>query len=226
MFMPSEKLIDEKELSWNNKGLEEMSKVIAVTHRVTLSTDADIKFLAVVAADTKKYGLELTAIEYISDIKEAMLERFSRGEYFMRSVRNVDFNEEAIGDPTGSYKKFHDITFDEFIGYQIIHRAKALFAKDKKLRSLFEIRSSASSVKFGAIKIDFEFMRRKYNLTDYEKSVNPLAYTKMIAAEVVKGYDYYDFQAIEITDTFSENGIKIFPQEIPKILINLPDYLD
>ncbi|MFH1692177.1 MAG: hypothetical protein ABIC68_06415 [Candidatus Omnitrophota bacterium] len=226
VFIPCENLIDEEKVSWSTKGLEEMSKVIAVAHRVALSTDAKIDFLAVTAADVKKYGLELTAIEYLPDIKEAMFEKVSRGEYFMRSVRNVDFNEKAVGDLKGTYKRFYDIAFDEFIGYQIIHRTKTLFAKDKELKNIFEIRSSASSVKFGIIKVDFEFMRKKYDLDNHEKSINPLEYAKMIAAEIIKNYSYHDFQAIEITDTFSGDSIKLLENDISQIVIKLPNYLD
>lgn len=226
VFVPCENLIDEENVTWSTKGLEEMSKVIAAAHRIALSTDAKIDFLAITAADVKKYGLELTAIEYLPDIKEAMFEKFSRGEYFMRSVRNIDFNEKAIGDHKGAYKKFYDITFDEFIGYQIIHRTKTLFAKDKKLKNIFEIRSSTSSVKFGIIKVDFEFMKKRYDLNNDEASINPLEYAKMIAAEIIKNYSYHDFQAIEITDTFSGNSIKILEKDISHVVISLPNYLE
>lgn len=226
VYIPSEKLIDEKNISWDTNELEEISKVISVVHRVALSTDAKIDFLAITAADVKKYGLELTSIEYLPDIREAMFEKFSRGEYFMRSVRNISFSEKTIGDYSGEYKKFFDITFDEFIGYQIIHRVKNLFAKDKKLKDLFELKSSSSLAKFGIIKVNLEFLRKKYNLNDYEKSINPLAYVKMIAAQIVKNYNYKNFQTIEITDTFSEETIKIFQKDIPRIVINLPEFLD
>lgn len=224
VYVPLSDLIDEAKLVWNLKGIEKMNEVISTVHRVMLSSDAKLKFLCVVATDIKKYGVELLAVEYVPDIQEAVLEKFSRGEFFARSVRDVGINPSAINDLTGKSENYYDITFDHFLGLQIIHRIKTLFYKDKTLQKIFEIKSATTTEKFGIIKLDFEFMRKTYNLTPREEKIDPLSYVSQMAALIVKNYNYRDFQAIELTDTFAKKTIKLTRDDLKKTKINLPTF--
>ncbi len=224
IYLPLENLIDEKSLEWNEKELDLINEVINIAHRVLLSTDANLSFLAIAATDVKTYGLELTIIEYIPDIKQAVLEKFSRGEFFSRSLKDVSSNPNAVNDMTGASKRFYDITFNEFISLQVMHRAKMLFSKDQTLKKIFEIKSSSVKEKFGIFRIEIEFFRKTYDLTPEEEKIDPLDYVKMIVAEVVKNYDFKDFQIFEITDTFSQKTVKVTPEDIKKIEIKLPKY--
>jgi hypothetical protein len=222
VYVPLEDLIDEKELTWNAQGFEKISKVIAAVHRVLLSSDAQLNFIGIVGTDIKKYGVELTAIEYVPDFKEAVLERFSRGEFFSRSVRNVSVNSQAIDDLTGESKTYYDITFPRFLGLQIIHRVKNLFAKDEALAAVFDLKSTASSDKFGIVRVDLEFIQKTYELTPEQEAIDPLEYTAMIAAQVTRNYDFKDIQAVELYDTFSERSRKLTLQDLKKMKIDLP----
>ncbi|MFH0876904.1 MAG: hypothetical protein V1863_01590 [Candidatus Omnitrophota bacterium] len=226
IYVPLENLVDEKNMTWDTAGLEKINQVMGIVHRVILSTDAKLNFLALVGADVKKYGLEITAIEYIPDVKEAILEKFSRGEFFRRSVKDVDFNPNAVNDVLGESKRFYNISFEQFLSLQIIHRAKTIFLKDKALQKLFEIKSSSWSEKFGVLKIDIEFLHKTYDLSQEEAKVKPLDYMRMIAAEVFKNYDFKTFQELQMTDTFSSDTIKILPGDIKNIKIKLPEILD
>jgi hypothetical protein len=227
IYFPSEKLVNAKDLMWDETGLEDVGKVLSVAHRVLLSSDASIDFVSVVAADVKNYGLELQTIEYVPDIKEAILERFSRGEFFMRSVRDVSLNPQTVNDRTAESKRFYDISFDQFLSQQIIHRVKSLFLKDKRLEKIYEIKSTGWSQKFGVLKIDFEFMKKRYDLTPEEEAIKPLDFVVMIAAKVINTYHYNNqMQAIELTDTFTKETKKLTSEELKKVKINLPEFLD
>lgn len=226
IYAPIEGLIDEKTLAWNKEALEKLNKVMNTVHRVLLSTDAKITFAGIIAADIKKFGIEFIIIEYVPDLREAVLEKFSRGEFFLRSVREVNVNPSLIGDKTGENLQYQNITFDEFLSLQIIHRAKSLFAKDKKLSNLFEVKSSSWSVKFGVLKIDMEFLKKRYDLTQEEEKIDPLDTLEMIAASVLKTYDYKDVQAVELTDTFTQKSVKRSREELKKVRIKLPEFTD
>ncbi len=227
IYFPSENLIDEKNLGWNAKGLEEASKILSITHRILLSSDAKIDFISAVAADVKNYGVELQTIEYVPDVKEAVLERFSRGEFFMRSVRDITMDPKRINDRSGESKRFYDITFDEFLSLQIIHRTKDLFSKDKRLEKIYEIKSTSWSQKFGVLKIDIECLKKKYDLTPEEEALKPLELITMIAAKVIGIYNYHDkMQAIELTDTFTKETRRLTSAELKKVKITLPEFLD
>ncbi|MGE5280469.1 MAG: hypothetical protein ACM3L6_06990 [Deltaproteobacteria bacterium] len=227
VYVPMQDLIDEKKMTWQAPALERLSKVIGVVHRMALSTDAHIDFLVFVAADVKYMGLEFIAMEYLPDLKEAMLERFSRGEYFLRSVRDVGINPEAQEDATGASRRYHDVTFDEFVCLQIIHRVKSLFARDESLAARYEIRSTSWSQKFGVLKIDIECIKKRYDQNAEADQRRPLDLFEMIAAQVVKTYDYYGkFQAIELADSFADDRVRLTPQQLREIKIDLPEFRD
>ena len=66
---------------------------------------------------------------------------------------------------------------------QIVNRAKSLFLKDKQLSSLFEIKSTNWEEKFGIIKLEIEFLKKRYDLSAQEEAIKPIDYVKMIAAQ-------------------------------------------
>lgn len=223
VYVPLTDLVDEEKLAWNTNGVEKMNKALSDVHRVILSSDAKIDFVAVVGTDIKKFGAELIAIEYVPDIKEAMLEKFSRGEFFARSVRDVAVNPAAVGDLTGASQDFYNISFNRFLALQIIHRTKTLFYKDKALAMIFDLKSTALDEKFGIIKIDLEFIKKRYDLKPEEDKIKPLDYVSMIAAQIVRNYAYKDFQTLEITDTFANETVKLTPESLKQIKIALPE---
>lgn len=224
VYLPVNDLVNEKDLGWNVDSLEKIGQVTSIVHRVILSTDANLDFVAVVAADVKKYGVQLTTFEYIPDVRQAILEKFSRGEFFMRSVKDITINPQAIDDLSGESLNYYDMTLDRFLGLQIIHRAKGLFAKDKVLSRIFDLKSTALAEKFGVIKIDFEFLKKTYLLSPEEEKINPLDYAAMIAAETIKNYDTRSFQAFELKDTFSGESKKLDRAALRKIKIDLPQF--
>lgn len=223
VYIPMTDLVDEEKATWNSKGLEKMSKIIGLAHRVLLSTDAKLDFLAVVGANIKKFGVELLSLEYVPDIHEAIMEKFSRGEFFLRSVRDVSFHaadeEKRI---ESAVARFYDVSFGRFVALQIIHRMKHLFVKDKSLGRLFELKSTASKDESGLVKIEMEFLRKSYD-TKPKEAGDPFEFAKMTAAVVARNYDYRGFKTIELTDTFSGRTEQLTPQTLKSTAIKLPD---
>lgn len=226
VYVPLTDLVKEEELSWNETGAEKINKVFSCVHRVLLSTDAQLDFVVMTAADVKHYGVQLITIEYIPDLRQAILENFSRGEFFERSVKDIQVDPKVVNDTTGKTRKYFDLSFNEFISFQIIHRVKSLFLKDKILSKLFELKSTTQNIKFGIIKLEFEFIKKKYDAEAGLEAIKPLDYVQMVTALVVKNYDAKDFQAIQITDTFSEESRKLLPEDLKKTKIKLPEFLD
>jgi hypothetical protein len=225
VYIPLNNLVDEKTAGLDIPGLKKMYSVLDTVHRLVLSTDARLDFLAIIGADVKKYGVELLIIEYIPDIQQAVLEKFSRGEFSMRSVRDLRYDPTLIGDLTGESRKYYDISFDQFICLQIIQRTKNIFLKDKQLSNLFEVRSSSWGEKFGIIKFELEFLKKRYDLSAQEEKIKPIDSVKMIAASVIANYNYKNLQGIEITDTFSGDTARLSLSDLKKVKIKLPEFL-
>ena len=222
VYLPLEDLVENDKVSWNAPGLEKVNKAIGVVHRVVLSSDADLDFAAVVGADVKKYGVAITVIEYVPDFKEAVYEKFSRGEFFARNVRDVNVNPETVGDLTGETMNTYDISFSHFLGLQILSRTRNIFAKDKTLSRIFEVKSVSQSEKFGIIRLEFEFTKKTYDLSAEEEAIRPLDTAAMVVALVIRNYNYEDFQQIVLIDTFADANVKFTPEAIRKIKIKLP----
>ena len=226
VFLPMENMVNGKTGTWEPKSLEKFNDVMNTIHRVMLSSDAPIDFIAFVAADIKKFGVQFLVIDYLQDLKEAVLERFSRGEFFMRSVRDISFDPMLIGDTLGENIDYHDITFGEFISLQIIHRTKNLFARNKTLDSLFDLKTTSWEEKFGILKIELEFIRKRYDLNPQEEKIKPLDEVVMVAAQTFHNYDFKDIQAVELTDTFADETKKLTLADLEKVKVTLPEYSD
>lgn len=226
VYVPLEGLVSETDLSWNAKEIEKLGKVLSIVHRVILSTDAELDFMVIVASDVKKFGVQLITYEYVPDVKQAILEKFSRGEFFRRSIKDVVVNPAAIGDLTGESISYFDLSFDRFLGLQVVHRAKNLFARDKTLSKIYDLKSTSQSERFGTIKIEMEFLKKTYDLTLEEENIKPLDYIKMIAAQVAANYDFKNFQAFELKDTFSGETATLDIAALKKVKIDLPELLE
>jgi len=74
---------------------EKVQDVLLGVSRVTLSTDADIKFYCIITQDVRIPEIQLVIIKYVDDIKRAFYRDISRGEYFKRTLIDMNENPQA-----------------------------------------------------------------------------------------------------------------------------------
>lgn len=82
-------------LSLSEDAQDKIQNVLLGASRATLSTDADIQFYCVIAQDIRIPELQLVIIKYIDDIKRAFYSDISRGEYFKRTIIDMNENPQA-----------------------------------------------------------------------------------------------------------------------------------
>ena len=68
--------------------------------RVSLSTDADIDFFTVVAADKTIPGVETIFVRHITDVKKFLIGVISRDDFFQRLLIDVRYNPGILADRT------------------------------------------------------------------------------------------------------------------------------
>ncbi|MFH1593388.1 MAG: hypothetical protein ABID09_01660 [Candidatus Omnitrophota bacterium] len=106
IFLPLPSLLDVS-LGLSDHAQDKIQNVLLGASRVTLSTDARIKFYCVIAQDVRLPEIQMIIIKYVDDIKRAFYNDISRGEYFKRTIIDINENpqskkEQAI---TGVFSK-------------------------------------------------------------------------------------------------------------------------
>ena len=121
-----------QEFKYNKTISEKMNNVLSVTRRVLFSMErlktVEPKFIYFVIADIKN-GIEMREILYYLDLKKVSYNFISIDEYQHRTIQDVNFLPEIIGDKEGSYLNYTDITMNDFVSQQIQHRIKLKFQK-------------------------------------------------------------------------------------------------
>jgi hypothetical protein len=121
-----------QEYTYNKAVLDKINNVWKVLRRVVFSLNrsetGEPKFYSLITADIKK-GFEMKEVFYYLDLKKVSYEYISWGEYQHRSIQDVNLNPQIIGDKDGNYIDYKDITMQEFIIGQILHRIKLKFNK-------------------------------------------------------------------------------------------------
>jgi hypothetical protein len=82
-------------LNLSEAAQDKVQNILLGASRVALSTDADIKFYCIIAQDVRLPEIQLVIIKYVDDIKRAFYHDISRGEYFKRTIIDMNENPQA-----------------------------------------------------------------------------------------------------------------------------------
>ena len=99
--------------------------------RVVLSSDAEVKYMAVNAFDSKK-NILLRAVMGIEDVKNYFYQRISHDDYMSRSI----FEFESSASAAQSVDDKHDISVNEFVGRMILSQMNVISRKDTQIGTL------------------------------------------------------------------------------------------
>lgn len=165
-----------QEFKYNKAIAEKMNNVLSVTRRVLFSMErvktVEPKFICFIIADIKN-GVEIREICYYPDLKKVSYNFISIDEYQHRTIQDVDFVPELIGDRQGVYLNYIDITLEDFISKQIQQRIKLKFQKP-------EVEKNADIDK-EIIKI-IAFTIKTYGIRNFnEVKINNLATNKTVS---------------------------------------------
>ena len=121
--------------------------VLAIT-RVSLSSDASIKFLVVTANDPA-WELGLRIIQSLQDVKDFLYQRISRSDYEERLVLEIDSEDE--GNVHGiPHENGKDISLNEFAGRLIVSQFNMMCRNNPFLGAILD----GSKMKYGEFRGD------------------------------------------------------------------------
>lgn len=94
IYLPLTDLMDFS-FSLSKSASDKINDVIFSAARVSLSTDADIKFYCVIAHDVKMPELQVIIIKCVDDIRRLFANDISRGEYMKRMLIDLRWSPQA-----------------------------------------------------------------------------------------------------------------------------------
>ncbi len=94
MYLPIANLFNLK-LNISESAQDKIQDALLSASRIVLSTDAEIDFYCVITQDMRMPEIQLVIIKYTDDVKRAFFHDISRGEYFKRSLIDINENPQA-----------------------------------------------------------------------------------------------------------------------------------
>ncbi len=127
IFIPLPSLLDIT-LRINKEASDMIQDVILSVSRVVLSTDAEIEFYCIIAQDVRLPEIQIIMIKYVDDVKRAYFLDISRGEYFKRTLFDINLNPQSKKEQSikNIFKKYNldpeweEKVLDEFFRSQPI----------------------------------------------------------------------------------------------------------
>jgi hypothetical protein len=254
IYLPLTDLMDYS-FNLSKAASEKINDVIFSAARVTLSTDANIKFYCVMAHDVKVPELQVIIIKNVDDIKRLFASDISRGEYMKRMLIDLRWSPQAkkeqvikeifqkmnldpkwqeqvmsdffrsqpsgIGDIGYWDDRFYikDITLAEFLAEQIVNRVRIEFRENKNLAGVFALKAVKCSYNakkdrrlfFAEIFADRTAAGAGSTIED---SDGIFSIVLSVAAHVVHGYGFTDFDAFYVFDQRAGRSIEVTPDEL------------
>ncbi|MFC1566456.1 hypothetical protein ACFL4A_01280 [bacterium] len=158
-YVKVENILDEK-AQLSEKALETIQNVVLCANRVSLSTDAKIKFFVVSIFDPNK-KFEVVFTQYIEDVRRWILSNISRSDFFSRSLTEFfSHQNEYYYDPA----KLTGMSLSEFIVRLILKRSKSDLDQNMVVQVLMNIETV-----YGFYKVEDDVPFFEYYLTKIEK---------------------------------------------------------
>ncbi len=220
VFIPLDELFDLK-LDILPDAVEKIEDVILTTSRALFSTDAEVDFYMIIAADVKTTAAEVFLVRYMDDVYKFMYGWINREDYSRRILWQVNFDPKLL---KSSFFDFdvEEITLPGFLAQQIAQRSNKIFAASVvhkiKINSEFDPRTQR-----------FFFSVVSADNTRFQKIYLPIIAN--IADNVLADYKFEAFSEIVIRNALLRNFVVITKndrEEYRKVdideLLTLPFY--
>ncbi len=194
VFVPLEELFDLK-LDILPEAVEKIEDVILTTSRVLFSTDAEVDFYMIIAADVKTTAAEVFLVRYMDDVYKFMHGWINREEYGKRILWQVNFNPKLLEDSFFDFD-VEEITLPGFLAEQIAQRLDKIFASSvvHKIKINSEFDPQTRRFFFSVVSADN---------TRFQKIYLPIIAN--IADKVLREYKFEDFSEIVIRNELLRN---------------------
>ena len=194
-----EGLFDETLLP-TTQALEKISDAFMVLSRVALSTDADIKFIKLIAIDESKPGLKWSVARYVDDTRKLLASFIAKEESDLRTEIDYTFDPELLTREDLTDFSLEDIKLEDFLAKQIAKKIRLGIMQAASSGEFIDVKISEGSFDRGrfAFVIQTELKKKILKGKVLDKYLLNLGLT--VAGSVLKAYDFRDFNAVTVVD--------------------------
>jgi len=198
VFIPLDELFDLK-LDILPEAVEKIEDVILTTSRVLFSTDAEVDFYMIIAADIKTTAAEVFLVRYMDDVYKFMHGWINREDYTKRILWQINFDPKLLKDSFFDFD-VEEITLPGFLAEQIAQRLNKIFASSivHKIKVNAEFDPQTQRFFFSVVSADN---------TRFQKIYLPII--AKIADKVLADYKFEDFSEIIIRNKLLRNFVVI-----------------
>ncbi len=198
VFIPLDKLFDLK-LDILPEAIEKIEDVILTTSRAIFSTDAEVDFYIIIAADIKTTAAEVFLVRYMDDVYKFMHGWIKREDYGKRILWQINFDPKLLKSSLFDFD-VQEMTLPDFLAEQIGQRLNKLFASTvvHKIKINSEFDPETQRFLFSVISADNTRFKKVY-----------LPIIAKIADEVLSEYKFEDWQEIIIRNELLRNFVLI-----------------
>ncbi len=215
VFIPFKQLFDSK-LDILPDAVEKIENVILSTSRVLFSTDAQVDFYEIIAADVKTTGAELVLVRYMDDVYKFMNGWIKRDDYRNRVLWQVNFDPKILDVKNFDFD-VPEITLPGFLAQQISHRLNLFLDSSVvyKLKVAGEYRPKEREFYFSVI---------VSNNTRFNKVYVPIILNK--AAQVLNEYKFTKYDKVVVQNKLLKNKVSVDKNDLNSYLdVNADDLL-
>lgn len=174
---------------------ETVGDLVQAIHRVVLSSDADIRFYAVVIGDPALPGLFVHLVRYIDDIRRANASMIGPEELFARTVLEL----QAVEPPTAAPQPIREIRFEEFLSWQAAKRIQQTLIQEMELSGQVLVGRCVGQFTDG----EFAFTLN-VNPSNGEKPLDDMTLQQVfqtstgVVTQVLANYRFHNFNAVRL----------------------------
>ncbi len=178
-----------------------MRKILAVVHRVLLSTDADIRFYVLLLHDPHTPGVSLTIVRYVDDVKRANANMLDTQELFARTVFKLDL----VGDEPLILEHYvpRDVRLEEFLSWQMAKRIQQTLTEELHGKGAATIGRCSGAYQDGGFVFTLDVAPLLGKSLDETTLRQAFQSSIAVIARVLSGYHFESFEAIRLIHPLS-----------------------
>lgn len=176
---------------------EILGNIIEVVHRVTLSSDATVKFYLLLVSDPAVPGAYLTVVRYVDDVRRANASIIPPTELFSRTILELKY----VGVPAITLDQItlNDIRLEQFLSWQLSKRIQTKLSDTLQRRGmpLAELGPCAGEFRNGEFVFTLNVTPRGVPFKD-EQVQQIFQDATSVIAQVLSGYRFNDFTTVRL----------------------------
>jgi hypothetical protein len=188
------------------EAVNKIESVILSTSRILFSTDAEVAFYTIIAADVHATAAEVILVRCMDDVYKFMHGWIGRDEYRKRILWQVNFNTELIKDAPFNFD-VDEMTMPSFLAEQISQRINL------KLNSSIVNKAKVSGFYSDENEV-FIFSLSMQDNARFSKIYTPIILN--IAEQVLELYKFNQFEQVIVKNESLRNVIVVDKQDLKK----------